>query len=130
MPRKPVVTFHVCPVPTRGVVTIMVAVSGKRVHAGMFELRLGVWERCDAASPRDPDCASGSTRRSPLVAVPGPDLRIVGTPDLPDARSLEWRARWWRRLRCRVLRDILAVNGHSHRHGWRWWRDEGEASAD
>ena len=37
MPRARFVTFHICPVPTRGVVTVMVAESGKRVHAG--ELR-------------------------------------------------------------------------------------------
>jgi hypothetical protein len=40
-----VVTFHVCPVPTRGVVTIMVAESGRRIHAGMFEVTAAAWER-------------------------------------------------------------------------------------
>jgi hypothetical protein len=62
MPRKRFVTFHVCPVPTREVVTIMVAESGKRFHAGMFEVRAGTWERM---------------RR---CLTPGPGLRIREYP--------------------------------------------------
>jgi hypothetical protein len=62
MARAPVVTFHVYPVPIRGVVTIMVAESGKRFHAGEFEVTAGAWERM---------------RR---CLTPGPDLRIREYP--------------------------------------------------
>jgi hypothetical protein len=62
MPRARFVTFHVCPVPSRGVVTIMVAESGKGINAGMFEVTAEAWERM---------------RR---CLTPGPGLRIRDYP--------------------------------------------------
>jgi hypothetical protein len=62
MPRARFVTFQVYPVPTRGVVTITVAESGKRFHAGEFEVTAGAWERM---------------RR---CLTPGPGLRIREYP--------------------------------------------------
>jgi hypothetical protein len=45
MPRRPVVTLHIMPVPIRDVVTVMVFESGHRVSGGMFEVSAAAWER-------------------------------------------------------------------------------------
>jgi 2-phospho-L-lactate transferase/gluconeogenesis factor (CofD/UPF0052 family) len=45
MTRASVVTFHILPVPKRGVVTIMVTDSRKRFAAGEFEVSAAAWDR-------------------------------------------------------------------------------------
>jgi hypothetical protein len=62
MARAPVVTFLVLPVPSRGVVTVLVGETGKHFHAGMFELTVRAWERM-----------------RPCL-TPGPGLRIRDYP--------------------------------------------------
>jgi hypothetical protein len=45
MARARVVTFHILPVPTRGVVTVLIFESGRRIAAGEFEVTAAAWER-------------------------------------------------------------------------------------
>jgi hypothetical protein len=70
MSKLPVVTFHIMPVPTRDVVTVMVFESGHRVSGGMFEVSAAAWER---------------VRR---CLTPGPGLRIRNYPPYPRRSSL------------------------------------------
>jgi hypothetical protein len=70
MPRLPVVTFHILPVPTRDVVTVMVFERGHRVSGGMFEVSTAAWERA---------------RR---CLTPDPGLRIRDYPPYPRRSSL------------------------------------------
>jgi hypothetical protein len=56
-------------------VTIMVAESGKRFHAGMFEVKAGTWERMRQCF------------------TPGPGLRIPGAPAITHRRGSVPRGR-------------------------------------
>jgi hypothetical protein len=70
MPKPPVVTLHIMPVPIRDVVTVMVFESGHRVSGGMFEVTTAAWERVRTC------------------LTPGPALRIRDYPPYPRRSSL------------------------------------------
>jgi hypothetical protein len=70
MPKPPVVTLHILPVPSRSVVTVMVFENGHRVSGGTFEVSAAAWKRV-----------------RPCL-TPGPALRIRDYPPYPRRSSL------------------------------------------